>query len=152
MRVTDRTVSVTRVPATFNAVRFAKSHNSHSLNLSRSAIPPASGGVAARSSTRTACFGSTKRSDQWVHPASLLECVIAKCRVVSIARNSVALARPGAEEWMQLTGDGELRRCNYYSEHEAVHRDNWESSEYSWLVCKQVRLASQTSSFRSLTA
>lgn len=74
-----------------------------------------------------------------MHPASLLECVIAKCRVVSSARNSVALARPGAEEWMQLTGDGELRRCNYYSEHEAVHRDNWESSEYSWLVCKQIK-------------
>lgn len=49
------------------------------------------------------------------------------------------MARPGAEEWMQLTGDGELRRCNYYSEHEAVHRDNWESSEYSWLVCKQIK-------------
>ncbi|KAH6922401.1 hypothetical protein HPB50_013514 [Hyalomma asiaticum] len=41
------------------------------------------------------------------------------------------------EKWMRPTLFGEVRRCDYWSEHESVHRDNWASSEYSWLVCKQ---------------
>ncbi|CAN7976778.1 unnamed protein product, partial [Ixodes persulcatus] len=147
-----RTLSATRVPATFNAVRL---RNISPLALFEPLSQYHTSCVRRSTSQlidQDSLLREHQRSNQWVHPASVLECVIAKCRVVSSARNSVALARPGAEEWMQLTGDGELRRCNYYSEHEAVHRDNWESSEYSWLVCKQVRSASQTSSFRSLTA